>query len=117
MRFIWLTIGLIALALGILGIPLPLLPTVPFLLLAAFCFAKSSVRLHVWLISHATLGPPIRDWEERGAISRSAKVTASIMMAGSLGITFYLGASAVVALLQIGVLCCVATFIWSRPEA
>ena len=68
MRFIYLCLGLFSVLLAGVGIALPLLPTVPFLLLAAFFFARSSERLHNWLLSHATFGPMISDWNEHGAI-------------------------------------------------
>ena len=57
MKLIWAMLGLLAMALAIIGVVLPLLPTVPFLLLAAFCFARSSQKLHRWLISHKTFRP------------------------------------------------------------
>ena len=69
--------GFLAVGLGAVGIVLPLLPTTPFLLLAAFCFARSSERLHDWLINHPTFGPPILDWRDRGAIGRKAKILAT----------------------------------------
>lgn len=59
MRFLLLVIGLLALALGAIGLFLPLLPTAPFLLLSALCFARASERLYGWLISHPVFGPPI----------------------------------------------------------
>ena len=59
MRVIWLIAGSISLGLGLLGVFLPLLPTVPFVLLAAFCFARSSERLHDWMLEHPKFGPAI----------------------------------------------------------
>ena len=117
MRILWLTGGLIALGLGLLGIPLPLVPTVPFLLLSAFCFARSSERLHLWLTTHPRLGPPIHAWAENGAIARRAKLAATGAMAASFALTLAFGLGPTVLLLHVMTLCCVGAFIWSRPEA
>jgi uncharacterized membrane protein YbaN (DUF454 family) len=117
MRPIWFIGGALSLILGILGIPLPGLPTVPFLLLAAFCFAKSSDRAHSWLVNHPRLGPPIADWNKNGAIRRPAKIAASICIAASFLISVFLGVPAKALILQAIVLCCVSTFIWTRPNA
>ncbi len=62
-----------SLGLGTAGVFLPLLPTVPFVLLAAFCFARSSPRLEHWLLRHEHFGPHIHAWRESRAISRSGK--------------------------------------------
>ena len=114
---LWRLAGGLALALGILGIPLPLLPTTPFLLLAAFCFSRGSPRLHNWLVSHPRLGPPIRDWRERGAISRKAKIAALIAMGAAFSIAAIAGAPLWALGMQIAVLCCVAIFILTRPDS
>lgn len=116
-RGLWLAGGFAALLLGAVGVVLPLLPTVPFLLLAAFCFARSSERLHGWLLDHPTFGPPIRDWEQRGAIGRKAKVIALISMAGSVVMTLWIGMPGWAVAVQAAVLVAVAVFIWTRPEA
>jgi uncharacterized protein len=116
MRLSWLGAGLLSLGLGLVGIVLPLLPTVPFLILAAFCFARGSERLHGWLTGHPVLGPPIRDWEERGAIARRAKVLASISMLAVFSISVLLGLKAWILGLQGLCLAGAAAFIWSRPE-
>ena len=81
MRLIYIAIGCIAVVLGVIGIFLPLLPTTPFLLVAAWAFAKSSPRLEAWLTNHPRFGPPLRDWRERGAIPKRAKVIAVAAMA------------------------------------
>ena len=65
--------GLLSLSLAAIGIVVPLLPTVPFIIFAAFCFARSSTRLELWLVTHRTFGPHILAWRNRGAISRNGK--------------------------------------------
>ena len=93
MRGVWLAGGGFFLGLGLLGVVLPVLPTTPFLLLAAGCFARSSPRLHRWLLDHPVFGPPIRNWEDNGAISRKAKRLAVGSMAGVLIVSVVLGLS------------------------
>jgi uncharacterized membrane protein YbaN (DUF454 family) len=75
-RWVLLAVGFIATVLGVLGIFLPLVPTVPLLLLAAACFARSSERFHRRLVEHAHLGPMIRGYLEGTGIPRRAKATA-----------------------------------------
>jgi uncharacterized membrane protein YbaN (DUF454 family) len=67
LRAVWLLGGALALATGVVGIFLPLLPTTPFVLLAAFCFARGSPRWEAWLLAHPRFGPLVRDWRERHA--------------------------------------------------
>ncbi len=117
MRLMWLIFGLTSVALGALGAVLPLLPTVPFLLLATFCFARSSERLHHWLITHPTFGPSIEDWQSRGAIRRRAKWLATLSIVAAFALSLTLGARPLILLIQLVVLSAVAIFIWSRPEA
>lgn len=115
-RGLWMMGGLSALCLGLVGLALPLLPTVPFLLLAAFCFARSSAPLHHWLLDHPQLGPPIRNWEERGAIGRRAKVMASLSMAAGFAFSIWIGLAVWALVAQAVVLLAVGAFIWARPE-
>lgn len=80
----WLRVlGATSLALAFAGLFLPLLPTTPFVLLAAWAFARSSPRLRSWLESHPRFGPPLRDWESRGAVPRRAKAAAVAGMSSS----------------------------------
>lgn len=116
MRVVWLIAGLLSFGLGVVGLFLPLLPTVPLMLLAAFCFARSSERLHAWLISHPRFGPAILDWSERGAIARRAKYAASISIVLALALAALAGVPTKFLALQALVLVGVTIFIWTRPD-
>lgn len=76
LRVVLITIGFSSVALGVLGIFLPLLPTVPLLLLAAACFSRSSERFHNWLLEHPRFGPMIRQYFAGEGIPIRAKITA-----------------------------------------
>ena len=80
-RLAFLLLGFASLVAGGAGIVLPLVPTVPFVLLAAFCFANSSPRLERWLVEHRRFGPHIRDWRTSRSISRSGKRAAWLAFA------------------------------------
>ena len=79
--------GLVALALGLLGVVLPLLPTTPFILLAAYCFFRGSKRLHNWLESQPWLGEQLRLWHEKKAISKKVKIFALTYLWLAIGAT------------------------------
>lgn len=117
MRYLWVSLGWLFVALGVIGIALPLLPTTPFLLLAALCFGKGSEKVDHWLLNHPTLRPRILDWQNKGAISRRSKVIASVSMLLLLAITPLVGARLRAAGLQAVVLAIVATFLWRQPES
>ena len=115
-RLFWLISGLIALALGLIGAVLPLLPTTPFLLVAAFAFARSSPRLAKWLEEHPQFGPLITDWREHGAISKRAKIAAMVAIVAAPIISVALGVSTAILVIQLLVLSCVTSIILSRPS-
>ncbi|MEM7302996.1 MAG: YbaN family protein [Pseudomonadota bacterium] len=115
MRPVWILLGCISLVVGLIGIVVPLLPTTVFLLIAAFCFARGSERLHSWLLDHPKLGPPIEEWNRHGAISKNAKRLAAISMLATLGISWVLGAAGWIIAVQAVVLAAVATFLLTRP--
>lgn len=84
MRIILITVGLVSLALGIIGLFLPLLPTVPFVLLSAACFSRGSKRMHGHLMRLPFAGKVIGDYEKGRGVSRRAKVTALLMLWGGM---------------------------------
>jgi len=116
MRYLWAAIGLLCVSLAIVGVVLPLLPTVPFLLLAAFFFARSSERLHDWLISHQTFGPMILDWQRSGAIRPAAKKAATVSVAAVFGLSVAFALPSHVLIIQAVTLSGVMLFIWTRPS-
>ena len=116
MKVFWAVFGLLSLGLGMIGVVMPLLPTVPFLLLAAFCFARSSEKLHYWLMSHPTLGPPIQKWQQNGAINRRAKRLATLSIGIVFMISLLIGLRWEILVVQAVTLCLVMVFIWSRPN-
>lgn len=87
-KSIFITIGILFTVLAFIGIFLPLLPTTPLLLLALACFAKSSDKLHNWLLTNKQFGPVIRHWHDTKSMPRKAKVYAiiSIFIAGGLSL-------------------------------
>lgn len=89
MRHLYLALGLIAVALGAIGAVLPLMPTVPFLLLAVYFFARSNPSWEKKILDHPTWGPQVRDWTERRAISRRAKTMAIGAMATGAVVTYF----------------------------
>jgi len=115
-RIIYLALGWLAVGLGVVGIILPVLPTTPFMLVAAFAFGRASPRLRTWLIEHAQFGPPILNWEENGAISRQAKTLAVSMMALVFLISLILGLRPLLLVIQGSCLAAVSVFILSRPD-
>lgn len=116
MRPLWLAAGVISVALGLVGVALPLLPTTPFMILAAACFARSSPRLHDWLWTHRLFGPAIRDWHHHRAIPAVAKRAALAAMAAAFALSLWLGLRWEVLLLQGLVLAATGTWIATRPS-
>ena len=85
LKYLWVIGGTTSLALGFLGIFLPLLPTTPFLLLSAFCYTRGSSRLHDWLLRNRLFGCYIKNWREGRGIRLKSKILAVILMAVSIG--------------------------------
>lgn len=116
MRTTYLLIGHASITLAFLGIFVPLLPTTPFVLLAAACYSRGSERFHTWLHEHPRFGPVIHSWREHGAIGLRSKIVATVMVAASVTYSMIrLHAPWNVIALLIGG--AVLTFLLSRPTA
>lgn len=115
-RPLWLILGLVSVALGVLGIALPVLPTTPLMILAAFFFSKSSPRLEAWLLDHRVFGPVIADWRESGAIAPKIKLMAVGTMAAVFAVSLIVGVKPFVLIIQAVCLGGAAWFVLSRPN-
>ena len=116
-QYLYIAVGWLFLGLGFIGIFLPLLPTTPFVLLAAFCFSRGSTTLHRWLLEQKTFGPMIRDWNQHGIIRLRVKWISAILIMLMIGYPVLFGPlslSIKIALAMVGI--GVIGFIWSRPS-
>ncbi|HZJ93065.1 MAG TPA: YbaN family protein [Thiopseudomonas sp.] len=89
-RYVLFACGCISVALGVIGIFLPVLPTTPFLLLAAACFARSSKRFYLWLVMHPKLGPWVRDYLEGQGLPLKGKIWALALMWTSISFSMWI---------------------------
>lgn len=115
-RWAWWLLAYGSLGLGAVGIVVPGLPTVPFVLLAAYAAARGSAKLHRWLLAHPQFGPMIRDWQAQGAVSRRSKWLASGMMAACGALLFATAPRWWMAATGCAVMAVVAAWLWRRPE-
>ena len=116
-KHLYILAGWLCLGLGFLGVFLPLLPTTPFILLAAFCFSKGSAALHHWLLAQKSFGPLIRDWNQHGIIRRRVKWTSCLLIVLMIGYPVIFGHIPLLAkITAVAVGISVIGFIWSRPS-
>jgi uncharacterized membrane protein YbaN (DUF454 family) len=117
MRALWTSAGIVFLAIGVGGLLVPLVPTTPFLLVAAWCFGKGSPQLRARMVNHRTLGPVIADWEAHRVIPPSAKLLASFLVGTSTGyVTFSELVPWWAKLGVYAVLGAVLGYVWTRPS-
>lgn len=114
---LYLVLGYLFVLLGLVGAFLPIVPTTPFLILAAFCFSKSSPKMHQYILNLPHFGQHVRDWEMYGVISKKAKAMSLFILWLCFGMTLYfvpvhLGVKISIVIIGIGV----SVFILSRPS-
>ncbi len=89
MRWLWGTAGFVSLGLGLAFLALPVVPTSPFLVLAAACWMRASPRLEKWLVEHRWLGAPIRDWRAGRGVRRGVKMGMLALTAAGMGLALW----------------------------
>ncbi|AIX50494.1 MULTISPECIES: DUF454 family protein [Pantoea] len=114
-RFLLLSLGWLAIVLGTLGIVLPLLPTTPFVLLAAWCFARSSPRFHHWLLWRSPFGRYLRHWQRHRAMPPGAKGRAIVLIIITFAFSLWLVKLFWLRLLLLVLLAILLLFMWRIP--
>lgn len=114
-RILLISLGWLSVTLGVIGIFLPVLPTTPFLLLASWCFAQSSLRFHHWLMSHPNLGPIVSMWQSGQGIPRKARNRAIIAIAVGMTLSAVIVAKLWVTLMLAFTGSCVAAYLMRLP--
>jgi hypothetical protein len=116
-QLLWRALAILFITLGVIGLFLPILPTVPFLLGAAWAGGRGWPALETWLLDHPRYGGSIRDWREKGAVPRRAKWIATVMMSCSAAMLQFTAAPMAVKLGVPLVMAAVAAWLWMRPDA
>jgi len=113
---LWRTFALANVGLALLGMVLPVLPSVPFLIVAAWAGSRGWPRLETWLLEHPRHGPAIRRWRDNGAIPRRAKWLATTMMVVSATVLALMAVPGWVKLAAPSMMAGVAVWLWRRPD-
>lgn len=116
MRALLVALAVVSLALGVVGLFLPGLPTTVFVLIAAWAAARSSPRLEAWLLGNRVFGPLIVNWRAGGTVSRKAKWSATAAMAVCIAILFVTSTRTAVAAATTAMMLAVLAWLWRRPE-
>lgn len=111
----YIVLAYVSLALAAIGVVLPLVPTVPFLLVAAWAASRGSPRLYAWLHDHPRFGPPLRAWRDEGAVPIRAKVLSCVLLAVSWAVMLIFSSSIWIPAISGVLFVCVATYVCTRP--
>lgn len=115
-RHIWTTLGFLCLALGLIGAALPVMPTTPFVLLAAFAFGRGSPRLRHRLETDPRFGPAILRWETHGAIAPRHKLISCVAMTASVALSLAIGVPPIALAIQVVCIAGAMLFVLTRPD-
>ena len=114
---IWRSVAITFVLLGLVGLALPVMPTVPFLLVAAWAGGKGWPKLEAKLLAHPKYGPPIIEWRRYGVVRRNVKIVTTLMMSGGATIMMFLDTIPLwLKLTILAIMVTVATWLWLRPE-
>ena len=114
MRKLLILPGVLCVVLGFIGLNLPVISGIPLLVVADFCFARSSPRLHHWLLSHPTFGPPVAHWQAHGTIRTDTKIGSTTSLAVVFGILLIANVRPLGLWLAGAALALILIFIWTR---
>lgn len=114
-RTLLIVMGWLAVALGALGVVLPLLPAVPFILLAGWCFSRSSPRFHRWLLYRSWFGGYLRYWQQHRAMPPGAKLRALTVILITFAISLWLVKASWLRILLLAIFACLLIFMWRMP--
>ena len=118
LTLVWRALAVVSLGLGLVGLALPVVPTVPFLIASAWAASKGWPAFEIWLLNHRLFGPPILQWRQRGAVPRRVKWISTLMMASSaIGMQFFVQIPLWLRLAVPAVMLAVAVWLWLRPDA
>lgn len=115
MRYVWVGFAYLFLGLALVGIVLPLLPTTPFLLLAAYCATRGSERLQRWMFQHPRFGPMLQQWDERQAIPLSGKILSAVGLIAAGVVAWPRLATVPAQVALVAALLAISAYVWSRP--
>lgn len=114
-RLVLIVLGWLAVVLATLGVVLPLLPTTPFLLLAAWCFVRSSPRFHYWLLHRSWFGGYLRHWQQHRALPPGVKVKAVVVIVATFAVSIWMVHIPWVRGVLLAIMACLLIFMWRLP--